>query len=76
MASCSDCITRPLDVVASLYRSSSSKKAGEWGVQAAFAAALADPALLAKVHLGRSCLILNFENVLKGEAHCAPAHID
>lgn len=44
------CITHPLEAVAALYAASGSQKAGDWGVRAAFEAALADPAKLAEVH--------------------------
>lgn len=44
------CITQPLEAVAALYAASGSQKAGDWGVRAAFEAALADPAKLAEVH--------------------------
>lgn len=55
-----DCITRPLETVAGLFRATGSNEAGDWGVTAIFAEKLADPATLVQVGLRQSCPSLNF----------------
>lgn len=49
MADMSDCISRPLDVVARLYRDAPAHGSGDWGVKEAFKAAFSDPAALAQI---------------------------
>lgn len=42
-------VTRPLDAVRQLFQQTGGSQAGDWGVRAAFEAALAEPAALAQV---------------------------
>ena len=50
-----DLVTRPLDAVRQLFQQTGGSQDGDWGVRAAFEAALADPAVLAQVQIV-SCL--------------------
>jgi hypothetical protein len=45
-------VTRPLDAVRRMFQQCGDSQAGDWGVRAAFEAALADPAVLAQVQIG------------------------
>jgi hypothetical protein len=44
-------VTRPLDAVRRMFQQTGGSQAGDWGVRAAFEAALADPAVLAQVQI-------------------------
>ena len=55
LADMADLVTRPLDAVRQLFQQTGGSQAGDWGVRAAFEAALADPAVLAKVWFAFVC---------------------
>jgi hypothetical protein len=46
-----DLIKRPLEAVRQLFQQAGGNNAGDWGVRAAFEAALLEPAVLAQVPL-------------------------